>query len=351
MTQKDFQLTCPIPLSEYPRVVMAHGGGGKLTHQLITKMFQPLFDNELLNSEHDGAVLSAHGKVAFTTDSHVIQPLFYPGGDIGTLAVYGTVNDLAMCGAKPQYLSLSFIIQEGLPMATLWRVTQSIKSACEEVGVSIVTGDTKVVNRSDKNQDELFINTSGIGIIEHDLDITPSSIQKGDHILVSGDLGRHGIAVLAHREGLEFETTITSDCAPLHGLVQQVIDANIPVHCLRDLTRGGLVSALVELSRTSHLAMTVSENDIPVHQDVQAACELLGFDPLFVANEGRCVIFVPPEYSEKTLSILRGHPLGKEAAIIGEVNDKESEFVVAQNEYGGSRILDMFSGEQLPRIC
>ena len=343
--------SCPVPIQDYPRVVMAHGGGGRLSHQLITQMFQPLFSNPELDTAHDSALLTVKGRLAFTTDSHVIQPLFYPGGDIGSLAVYGTVNDLAMSGALPRYLSLGFIIEEGLEMQTLWKVVQRIQDACERTGVNIVTGDTKVIDRRDGESAELYINTSGIGIIEHDLDIRPACIKPGDHILVSGDLGRHGIAVLAHREGLLFESHITSDCAPLHDLVRTVIDAGINVHCLRDLTRGGLVSALVELSRTSNYGMIVNEEDIPVSSEVQAACELLGFDPFFVANEGRCVVFVPAEQSEKTLAVLQKHPLGRGAALIGEVTDVESGGVTARNTYGGSRILDMFSGEQLPRIC
>ena len=346
---KQFQLNCPIPLDNYPRITLAHGGGGKLSHQLISEMFQPLFDNAFLNAEHDGVVLPTDGKkMAFTTDSHVVQPLFYPGGDIGSLAVYGTVNDLAMCGARPLYLSLSFIIEEGLAMETLWRIVQSIKTASEQAGVKIVTGDTKVVNRG--KGDELFINTTGIGRVEHSLSIQPSSIQVGDVILLNGDLGRHGIAVMAHREGLEFESEIQSDCAPLNGIVQSLLDENIPIHCLRDLTRGGLVSALVELSKTSGKRIELTESAIPVREDVRGACEILGFDPLFVANEGRFVAFVPENHADVVLEIMKQHPLGEDALVIGQVMKGESR-VVAKNEFGGSRILDMFSGEQLPRIC
>ncbi|MBN1561358.1 hydrogenase expression/formation protein HypE [candidate division KSB1 bacterium] len=346
---KSFHLSCPIPISRYPRITMAHGGGGKLSHQLITEMFQPLFDNDFLKAEHDGAVLPSDSKkIAFTTDSHVIQPLFYPGGDIGSLAVYGTVNDLAMCGARPLYLSLSFIIEEGLPMESLWRIVQSIKSASEQAGVKIVTGDTKVVNRA--SGDELFINTSGIGIIEHTLSIQPSSIKVGDHIILSGDLGRHGIAVMAHREGLEFESKIESDCAPLSGIVQSLLDESIPIRCLRDLTRGGLVSALVEISKTSGKRIEINEAVIPVREDVRGACEILGFDPLYVANEGKFVAFVPPDYSDQALALLKQLPLGTDAVLIGEVTSGYPR-VVAKNDFGGSRILDMFSGEQLPRIC
>jgi len=345
----NFQLQCPIPLTDYPHITMAHGGGGKLSHQLISDMFQPLFDNDFLNSEHDGALLPTDGKnIAFTTDSHVIRPLFYPGGDIGTLAVYGTVNDLAMCGARPLYLSLSFIIEEGLPMETLWKIVQSIKAASERAGVKIVTGDTKVINRV--KGDELFINTTGVGLIEHSLSIRPSAIQAGDHIILNGDLGRHGIAVMAQREGLAFESEIQSDCAPLNGIVQSLLKANIPVHCMRDLTRGGLVSALVEISKTAGKRIEIDEPAIPVREDVRGACEILGFDPLFVANEGKFIAFVPADFSDQVLSMMNKHPLGEDAALIGEVTDGDPR-VVARNDFGGSRVLDMFSGEQLPRIC
>lgn len=346
----EYHQQCPIPLEEYPRVVLAHGGGGKMTHQLISNMFLPLLKNEYLGQEHDGVVLPTSEKnIAFTSDSHVIQPLFYPGGDIGYLAVYGTVNDLAMCGARPLYLSLSFIIEEGFAMKNLWLICQSIQKAAVKAGVKIVTGDTKVINRT--KGEELYINTSGIGIVEHNLDIQPRSIKAGDVIIVNGDLGRHGIAVLANREGLEFETELESDCAPLNGLVSSLLEAQIPIHCLRDLTRGGLVSALVEIAKTAQAHITIFENNIPIRQEVIGACEILGFDPLYVANEGKFICFVPPEYGDLTVETLKNNPLGKDAAIIGRVAKGKSGLVVAQNEYGGSRILDMFSGEQLPRIC
>ncbi len=345
----DFQLQCPIPLSDYPRVTLAHGGGGKLTHQLIAEMFAPMFDNEFLRARHDGAVLPMDGeRIAFTTDSHVIQPLFFPGGDIGSLAVYGTVNDLAMCGARPLYLSLSLIIEEGLPMQTLWKVVQSIKTACERAGVKIVAGDTKVIER--QNGDELFINTSGVGVIEHNLDIRPGAIHIGDRIIINGDLGLHGIAVLAQRQGLEFETTIDSDCAPLNGLVGELLRADISIHCMRDLTRGGLAGALVEIAGTAKKHISIDETKITVREDVQGACEILGFDPLFVANEGRFVLFLPPDETEKALAVMHKHPLGAGAAVIGLV-DEGAPGVAARNDFGGSRVVEMFSGEQLPRIC
>lgn len=343
-------LQCPIPLDDYPQVVMAHGGGGKLTHQLIADMFQPLFANDILQNEHDGADLILPGKhIAFTTDSHVISPLFFPGGDIGKLAVYGTINDLAMCGARPLYLSLSFILEEGLPMATLWKVAQSIRAAALEVGVKIVTGDTKVINRNQGN--ELFINTTGIGAIEHKLSIRPASIQPGDAIIINGDIGRHGMAIMATREGLEFETEITSDCAPLAGLVLELLKEEIPIHCMRDLTRGGLASALIEIALTAGKHITLSDESIPVLEQVKGACEILGLDPMHVANEGKFVIFVPRKAAERTLQIIKSQTLGKDACKIGEVTDGQPGMVVLENAFGGKRIVDMFSGEQLPRIC
>jgi hydrogenase expression/formation protein HypE len=345
-----FQLQCPIPLNDYPRVTMAHGGGGKLSQQLISQMLKPLFQNEFLDADHDGAILPTPEKrLAFTTDSHVIQPLFFPGGDIGSLAINGTVNDLAMCGARPLYLSLSLIIEEGLPMETLWEIAQSIKIAAEGAGVQIVTGDTKVIDR--KKGDEIFINTSGVGAIEHDRLIQPSSIQTGDCIILNGDIGRHGIAVLAQRQGLEFESQIQSDCAALNGIVQDLLDADIGIHCLRDLTRGGLASALVEISSTAKRHITLDEATIPVREDVKGACEILGFDPLFVANEGKFIAFLPEADVEKALEIMHAHPLGAESVVIGRVDKDGESRVIAQNAFGGSRIIDMFSGEQLPRIC
>ena len=351
--KKMFQIesiSCPIPLEDYPNVVMAHGGGGKLTHQLISKMFYPLFQNEHLALEHDGAVFNVPtGKIAFTTDSHVVSPLFFPGGDIGKLSVYGTVNDLAMCGAVPKYISLSFIIEEGLDMETLWQVCKSIQQAAIKTGVSIVTGDTKVINRN-KGQ-ELYINTTGIGFIEQNLAIQPSSIQEGDLIIVNGDIGRHGIAIMATREGLEFDTIIESDCAPLNEIVQNLLKAAIPVHCLRDLTRGGLASATIEIAKSAHKHIILFDKKIPVREDIKGACEILGLDPIHVANEGRFVTFVPPEFGDNTLNILKSHPLGSNAQIIGEVSKGEPGLVIMKNAYGGRRIVEMFSGEQLPRIC
>jgi hydrogenase expression/formation protein HypE len=341
---------CPIPIEQYPNVLLAHGGGGKLTHQLIEKMFMPAFGNSILSSRHDGAILDISSqKLAFTTDSYVVHPLFFPGGDIGTLAINGTVNDLAMCGARPLYLSAGFIIEEGLPMDTLWRVVQSMKLTAEQAGVQLVTGDTKVVDRG--KGDGVFINTAGIGIVETRHDISPRSVKAGDAILLSGDIGRHGIAIMAVREGLEFESTIMSDCASLSGIVSSLLAAGIEVHCLRDLTRGGLASALVEIAEAASLQIKIDESAIPLLEDVKGACEILGFDPLYVANEGRFVAFCPAGEADKALQQMRQHPQGRDASIIGIVADGNPGLVTMRSRIGGTRIVDTLSGEQLPRIC
>ena len=348
MTPFDFNLTCPLPITEYPHVLMAHGSGGKLMHRLIEAVIVPAFGNPILESRHDGAILPPlTGRLAFTTDSFVVRPLFFPGGDIGKLAVCGTVNDLAMCGARPLYLSVGFILEEGLPMETFWRVVQSMRAQAAAIGVQIVTGDTKVVDRG--KGDGIFINTSGVGVVADGLHIGPAHVQSGDALILSGDIGRHGMAIMAVREGLEFEGAIESDCAPLAAPVHALIDAGIRVHCLRDLTRGGLASALVEIAEASRRAIHIDERLIPVRDDVRGACEILGFDPLYVANEGRFAAFVAPEDAAQAVEILRGYE--PTAAHIGAVADSPAGLVTLRSAIGGSRIVDMLTGEQLPRIC
>ena len=293
MTDLNLGAACPTPKGNYEAVMMAHGGGGRLMQQLLERVFMPAFGNPLLDRRHDGAVLAVGGaSLAFTTDAHVVSPLFFPGGDIGTLAVNGTVNDLAMCGAKPLFLSAGFILEEGLPLETLRRVVESMRSAAAAAGVQIVTGDTKVVEHG--KGDGLYVTTAGVGLIEHDQQIDPAAVREGDRILLSGDIARHGIAIMSVREGLEFETTIESDCAPLGDLVGRLLDAGVRIHCLRDLTRGGLAAGVIEIVTAAGLQAQLEESAIAVREDVQGACEILGFDPLYVANEGRLVAFVPP---------------------------------------------------------
>jgi hydrogenase expression/formation protein HypE len=351
MVEKKDDFSCPIPLTQYPHILLAHGSGGKLMHQLLEKIFLPTFSNPLLNTAHDGAVIDLSAtKLAFSTDSYVVHPLFFPGGDIGSLAVYGTINDLAMCGAKPRYLSASFILEEGLPLSTLWRIVQSMQMAANRVGVQIITGDTKVVDRG--KADGLFINTTGIGTVEHTFTIAPQAINLGDDILLSGDIGRHGMAIMAVREGLEFESEIESDLAPLSPIVEKLLAANIRLHCLRDLTRGGLATSLNELAGSAQVGINIYEPSIPVREDVAAACEILGLDPLYVACEGRFIAFVPPEDTEHALHILKQHQVDVTTpAIIGNVAMESGVRITMENSIGTHRILDMLSGDQLPRIC
>jgi hydrogenase expression/formation protein HypE len=350
MAAQEFTLACPIPIADYPVVLMSHGGGGKLTHQLVEKMFGPAFHNPQLDARHDGAALSLPGtRLAFTTDSYVVRPLFFPGGDIGRLAVNGTVNDLAMCGARPLYLSVGMILEEGLPMDTLWRVVQSMRQAAAEAGVQLVTGDTKVVDKG--KGDGIFINTAGIGLIDCERPIAPASVRPGDVIVLSGDLGRHGLAIMAAREGLEFESDIESDTAPLAGVVADLLQTGIDVRCLRDLTRGGLASALVEIAETAGLAMQLEESAIPVREDVRGACEMLGLDPLYVANEGRFIAIVAEADAQRALDVMRPHAHDCQPAIIGRAVEGQPGRVSMTSLIGVSRIVDMLSGEQLPRIC
>lgn len=341
---------CPLPISQHTQVLMAHGGGGRLMQQLIDRVFISAFSNPRLDERHDGAILDAQGRrLAFTTDSYVVHPLFFPGGDIGTLAVNGTVNDLAMCGARPRWLSAGFILEEGLPIETLERVVASMRQAAAIAGVEIVTGDTKVVEKG--KGDGLFVNTAGVGTIEHDLPIGPRHVRIGDAILLNGDLGRHGMAIQSVREGLEFEGPIESDCAPLADIVTGLIEAGIPVHCLRDLTRGGLAAGLNEIAATARVQIDIAENAVPVSEPVRGACEILGFDPLYVANEGRMIAFVPESYADRALEVMRASPVGDGACRIGTVLSDSPGLVTLKSQIGARRILDLLSGEQLPRIC
>ncbi|MFA6318083.1 MAG: hydrogenase expression/formation protein HypE [Elusimicrobiota bacterium] len=341
---------CPAPLSDHPNILLAHGGGGRLTHGLIERVFLPAFSNPMLEARHDGAVLDVGGaRLAFTTDSYVVSPLFFPGGDIGSLAVHGTVNDLAMCGARPLHLSAAFILEEGLPVADLSRVVASMKAAAQRAGVSLVTGDTKVVGRG--KGDGLFITTSGIGLIEHDLVVAPSSVRPGDAIVLSGDVGRHGMAVMAVREGLSFESSIESDSAPLNGVVDALLAAKVEIHALRDLTRGGLATCLVEIAESRGVRLDFDEAAVPVREDVLGACEMLGLDPFYVANEGRCAAFVPGSQAEAAVAAMRSRPEAAGATVIGRVGPEGRPSVVLRSRIGASRIVDMLSGEQLPRIC
>jgi len=331
------------------KILLAHGSGGKLAHELVEKNFLKALANPLLAKLDDSAVFDFHGKLAFTTDSYVVSPIFFPGGDIGKLAVCGTVNDLAMSGAKPLYLSLSFIIEEGLAQDELSRITGSIHEAAREAEVEIVTGDTKVVHRG--SADKLFINTAGVGIIPEGVDISGSNARPRDKVILSGTIGDHGIAVLSRREGLSFSTRLESDCAPLGGLVAEMIGASRNIHCLRDPTRGGLATTLNELARQSGVSIRIEEEKIAVREEVLGACEMLGFDPLYVANEGKLVAIVAEKDVDRILRTVQGHHYGKNATIIGEVRAEHPGRVVMKTLLGASRIVDMMVGDLLPRIC
>ena len=340
---------CPVIQDDRTVVRMAHGGGGRAMAQLLDDVFRPAFDNPWLEQQHDGAVFDMPGAMAFTTDSYVVRPLFFPGSDIGTMAVYGTVNDLAMCGAEPQYLSAGFILEEGLAIATLRRVVDAMAAAAREAGVRIVTGDLKVVERG--KADGLYINTAGVGRIVAPRPVAPDQIRTGDRILLSGDLGRHGIAVMAAREQLDLESAIESDCAPVIAPVRALLEAGIAVRCLRDLTRGGLASALVEVAEMAGLEAKIREADLPVREDVSAVCELLGLDPLHVANEGRFIAVVAAEQSEQARNLLKQHSASESTTEIGCFVKGTPGVVTASSMIGGTRVVDRLSGEQLPRIC
>jgi len=345
----DLKLNCPMPL-QYDHIVMAHGGGGRLMQQLLAQIVQPSFANPFLNQQHDSAVLPFNGgKLAFTTDSYVIKPLFFPGGDIGKLAVCGTLNDLAMSGAKPLYISCSLIIEEGFAITDLQRIVDSMQKTAAAAGVPIVTGDTKVVERG--KGDGVYINTAGIGVVAHGVDVAPRRAQVGDLVLLSGTIGDHGMAIMSLREGLAFETTIQSDSAALHTMVAALLAAVPDVHVMRDPTRGGVASALNEIAQDARVGIQIHAERVPVRSDVRSACELLGLDPLFVANEGKMLAIVPAAQADAALAAMRAHPLGSDAAIIGEVVDDHRGMLVERTGIGARRVITMQIGEQLPRIC
>jgi len=340
---------CPLPHGLSKTVQLAHGGGGRATKQLIDLVFRPAFDNPWLQQEHDGAVFALQGLCAMSTDSYVVSPLFFPGGDIGKLAIYGTVNDLAMCGARVKYISAGFILEEGLQMETLMQIVSSMAQAAAATDTRIVTGDLKVVDRG--KADGLYINTTGIGEVVSSTPVVPAAISTGNAVIISGDIGSHGIAVMAARNDLKLETVITSDCAPLLDPVMALIEADIHLHCLRDLTRGGLAGALIEIAETSGLSIEILENKLSIREDVQAVCELLGFDPLHVANEGRFIAIVDEVDAARTIEILTKFDVCNQSALIGHVGTGTSGRVTMRNKLGTNRVIDMLSGNQLPRIC
>jgi hydrogenase expression/formation protein HypE len=343
--------TCPVPLPHKTEITIGHGGGGRLTQDLIDSVFRPAFANTALEAQHDGAQLAfpGGGRLAFTTDAHVVSPLFFPGGDIGKIAVNGTVNDLCMCGARPLWLSAGFILEEGFPVEALHQVATSMRAAADAAGVTIVAGDTKVVERG--KGDGLYVTTAGVGVIETPLAITPTSVRPGDAIVLSGDLGRHGMAIMATRASLSFESEITSDCAPLVAPVRALLAAGLEIHCLRDLTRGGLATALVEIAESARLSLAIDAAKIPVSEMVQGACEILGLDPLYVANEGRFVCLLPATQAQQAVELINCTTPEAGAVIIGTVKPGPAGQVTQRSIIGAERIVDRLSGEQLPRIC
>jgi hydrogenase expression/formation protein HypE len=347
--------SCPLPIFAHKQIVLGHGSGGRLTADLIDKIFLPAFKNPVLDKLDDQAVLTINGaRLAFTTDSFVVSPIFFPGGDIGRLAVHGTVNDLAMSGARPLYLSAAFILEEGLAVDDLRRVVESMRAAAEEAGVQFVTGDTKVVNRG--KGDQIFITTTGIGVIDDGVNISADRARLGDKIILSGYIGDHGMAIMSQRENLEFEGAIESDCASLHGLVADMLATSPRIemdflHSLRDPTRGGVATTLNEIAKRAGVGMTLREQSIPVRDSVKGACEVLGLDPLYVANEGKLLAIVAPEMADAVLEQMHRHERGRHAVIIGEVVGDHPGMVLMKTEIGGTRVLDVMFGEQLPRIC
>ena len=341
--------SCPVPLVDSPTIVMGHGGGGAMSAELVEHLFLPAFGASGAELTDSAVVTVGAARVAFSTDSYVVRPLFFPGGSIGDLAVNGTVNDLAMSGADPLYLSTAFILEEGTALADLGRIAMALGDAARAAGVRLVTGDTKVVDAG--HGDGVYVNTAGIGLVREGVDIRPGRARPGDVVLVSGDIGLHGVAVLSCREGLEFGTSVRSDTAPLHGLVRAMLDTGADVHVLRDPTRGGLAAALSEIARTAGVGVEITERQIPTPAAVADACAILGLDPLYVANEGKLVAMVPPADADRVLAAMRGHPRGTGAAVIGRVVEEHPRMVVARTGLGATRVVDLPVGEQLPRIC
>ncbi len=344
------QPTCPIPSQQYDHIVMAHGGGGRMTHHLIKDIFYPAFQNQWLSQAHDGATISLpSSRIAMTTDSFVIDPIIFPGGNIGDLAINGTVNDLLCCGATPLYLSVAFIIEEGLPLATLTEVVNSMRQAAQSAGVSIVTGDTKVVEHG--KCDRLFINTTGVGVVPENINIGTHRVTPGDAVIVTGNVGNHGVCILSTRDSLGFEGEVHSDTAALTSMVSNLLASVPDVHILRDPTRGGLSSTLNEIVESANVSIEINEEEIPVEKEVRAACDLLGLDPLYIANEGVLIVILPDEYAQQALQSIHNDPHGSHARIIGHVTGNDKAEVVLKLPLGQTRLLDMLSGEQLPRIC
>lgn len=342
--------TCALPVNTSSLVRLGHGSGGKMTERLLAELFLPILGNEVINKLDDAAVVPIHGgEIAVTTDAYVVSPIFFPGGDIGSLAVHGTVNDLAMRGARPLYMSASFILEEGLPMETLARVAESMRRACDESGITLVAADTKVVNRG--AADRVFITTTGIGVIESSPSPGADRVRRGDVVIVSGDIGRHGMAIMCSREGIEMETEILSDSCALYELVKCIFHHNAAVHCLRDITRGGLSSVLNEIAVASKVGIEIEETLVPIHSQVHAGAELLGLDPFYLACEGRLVAFAPEDDAAGILERMNRQSAGSGACIIGTVVDEHVGRVILRSRIGGKRILDKLSGEQLPRIC